>query len=133
MSNTENNGRNAKGQFQVGGSGGPGRPKGARNKLGEKMIEDMLTDWERHGIKAIEKMREERPHEYVRAFVSILPKEIKIEHIDEMTDEQISNRIRQLAAGLGISIGSLPGDGKASGSADAEARPDKTDPISRLH
>ena len=132
MSNRETNGRNAKGQFEPGSVHSPGRPRGARNRLGEKMIEDMLADWEKHGIKAIEKMREERPHEYVRAFVSILPKEIKIEHIDEMTDEQIRNRLSQLAEGLGLSIGGLAGDRKAAGSADPETGPDETPPIRTL-
>ena len=132
MSDTDNSERDAKGRFQPGHSGGQGRPRGSRNKLGEKMIEDMLADWEKHGIKAIEKMREERPHEYVRAFVSILPKEIKIEHIDEMTDEQIRNRLCQLAQGLGLSIGGLAGDRKAAGSADSSSGPDETPPIRTL-
>jgi len=132
MSNRESKGRDAKGRFEPGSVHSRGRPLGARNRLGEKMIEDMLADWEKHGIKAIEKMREERPHEYVRAFVSILPKEIKIEHIDEMTDEQIRKRLCQLAEGLGLSIRGLAGDREAAGGADSSSGPNQTPPIRTL-
>ena len=129
---TENSGRDPKGRFAPGNPGG-GRPVGSRNKLGEKMLEDMLADWEQHGAAAIAKMREERPHEYVRAYVSILPRELKVQHLDEMTDDQIRNRLRQLAEGLGLSIGGLAGDRKTTGSADETPGTDEAPSLSRVH
>lgn len=77
--------------------GNPGRPKGSRNKLGEAFLADMLADWEVHGIATIEKVRAEKPDQYLKVVASILPKElnIKVNELDELSDEQLQ---RQLAA-----------------------------------
>ncbi len=53
-----------------------GRPKGARNKLGESFIAAVLKDFEANGLKAIEKVRETDPSTYMRVIAGILPKEI---------------------------------------------------------
>lgn len=84
------------GRFVSGNIGG-GRPKGSRNKLGEAFLTDMLTDWEANGVAAIARVRDERPHEYLKVVASILPKElnIKVNELDELSDEQLE---RQLAA-----------------------------------
>jgi hypothetical protein len=59
--------RDAKtGRFLVGTTGLPGRPKGARNKLAEAMIEDLYQDWKAHGIQAIREVRETRPADYFK-------------------------------------------------------------------
>jgi hypothetical protein len=41
--------RNARGQFLVGHTGIGGRPRGARNKLGEAFLHDLHADWEKQG------------------------------------------------------------------------------------
>ena len=56
--------------------GNPGRPKGARNKLGEAFLEALLTDFAENGVKAITDMRDKNPGDYVKVVASILPKEI---------------------------------------------------------
>lgn len=80
--------------------GNPGRPKGARNKLGEAFIEDMLADWEANGPAAIRKVRTEKPDAYLKVVASILPKDlnVNINNTDHLTDEQLIERIRQLDA-----------------------------------
>lgn len=101
-------------EFKPGQSGNPkGRPKGARNKLGEAFLNDFLEDWEENGSTAIQTMREERPHEYVKVAASILPKElnVKVSEFDELTDEQLDRRIDALADALRIEIGASKADG----------------------
>lgn len=57
--------------------GNPGRPKGARNKLGEAFLEAMYADFTNHGVAAIVKVRDEKPDQYLKVVASILPKEIE--------------------------------------------------------
>lgn len=90
------------GRFLPGNSGFGGRPKGARSKLGEAFIEDMLADWEANGPAAIVTVREKKPDAYLRVIASILPKDlnVNINNTDHMTDEQLIERIRQLDAAI---------------------------------
>lgn len=107
--------------------GNPGRPKGSRNKLGEAFLEALHGDFETHGAVAIQRTRDEDPAAYVRVIASLLPKELKIETVSDLTDEQLDARIRQLASALEIGIG-----GSAGGAA-AKAEPNPTKPLSPLH
>ncbi len=119
--------------WKPGQSGNPaGRPKGSRNKLAEACINDLYESWLENGAAAIKKMREERPHEYVKAVVSILPKEVKIEHIDDMTDDQLTKRIRQLASDLGVAVGLIEGNVQASGGTEAAEGSDQAIPLPTL-
>jgi Family of unknown function (DUF5681) len=63
--------------WQPGESGNPaGRPKGARSKLGEDFINALRADFEKHGIETVEKVRVDRPADYIKVVASLLPKEI---------------------------------------------------------
>jgi hypothetical protein len=97
-------------QFQP---GNPGRPKGARNKLGEAFIEALHDDFNAHGIDAIISTRTEKPDVYVRVIASLLPKEFKIETTSDLTDEQLDARIRALANLIEIGVADAPGRGQA--------------------
>lgn len=59
--------------------GNPGRPKGSRNKLGEAFLEAVLADFEKHGVAVIERVRLEKPEQYLKVIASILPKEVHAE------------------------------------------------------
>lgn len=53
-----------------------GRPKGARNKLGEAFLEAMAADFAKGGIDAIEATRIADPPSYCRIIAGLLPKEV---------------------------------------------------------
>jgi hypothetical protein len=93
-------------------AGNPGRPKGARNKLGEAFLQDMLTDWEANGVEAIQKVRAEKPDQYLKVVASVLPRELnlKVNDLDELSDEQLARQLAALAtqlanAGIGLDAG----------------------------
>ena len=96
-------------QFQPGNSG---RPKGARSKLGEEFLQDMLSDWAENGKAVIEAVRIDKPDQYLKVVASILPKELnlRVNDFDDLTDEQLARQLASIAtqlanAGFGIGEG----------------------------
>lgn len=98
-------------QFKPGQSGNPGgRPRGARSRLGEAFLEDLMANWELHGIETIETVRTERPQDYLKVVASILPKElnVKVNELDDLTDDQLARQYAAIAESLvaaGLSLG----------------------------
>jgi len=78
--------------------GNPGRPKGSRNKLGEDFISALHEDFQANGVAAIQTVRADRPHEYLKVIASLLPKELKVTTESDLTDEQLIERIQRLDA-----------------------------------
>jgi len=65
--------------WRPGQSGNPaGRPVGARNRLGEKFLEDLHRDWREHGAKAIEAVRQNDPGTYLRVVASLVPRQMQL-------------------------------------------------------
>lgn len=77
--------------FTPGNPGGPGRPKGSRNKLQEAVIAALYQDFASHGTEAIARVREKQPAAYLAACVSLLPKrQEKIESpFTDLTDDEL--------------------------------------------
>lgn len=90
-------------KWQPGQSANPaGRPKGSRNKLAEEFLKDVLNEWETHGAVAVSDMREKNPGDFVKMVASLLPKDINLNLNNEieMSDDEIRDRIRDLASQL---------------------------------
>jgi hypothetical protein len=70
--------------FEAGNTLSKGRPLGSRNRLTARVFEDVLAHWNEpiegrnisKGMAALEVMRKEKPAEYVKAVLSIVPKEL---------------------------------------------------------
>lgn len=73
----ENIGRGEGGRFLPGQAPkSPGRPKGARAKLGEAFLEAICADFEANGVKAIIAARTADAPGYIRTIAGLLPKEL---------------------------------------------------------
>ncbi len=68
--------RAGNGRFRPGNAGGPGRPKGSANRgtVDARQIKaELLASWREYGPKALETIARERPVDYVKLVVSLLP------------------------------------------------------------
>jgi Family of unknown function (DUF5681) len=87
-------------RWQPGESGNPaGRLRGSRNRLSEVVICALLRDFEKHGEKAIARVREENPAMYLKVFAMVLPRQHKVEHTnptESLSDEQLTLMIAEL-------------------------------------
>lgn len=66
-------------RFTKGISGNPrGREKGSRNKLGEHYLAALHADFEKHGVKVIERVREDCPDVYLKLVSQLIPKDVNL-------------------------------------------------------
>jgi len=87
--------------------GGPslnprGKAAGNRDKLCKDLLADMADAWSLYGIRALKEMPQTEPAAFVKAYVGLLPKEVKVDATENMTEDQLLARIRELAVNLGV-------------------------------
>jgi hypothetical protein len=71
------------------------------------------------------RLRADKPHEYLKVVASLLPKELKVTTESDLTDDQLDQRIRQLAAAISLELnGGEAGTGSTADGAEAPLRPD---------
>jgi hypothetical protein len=86
--------------FQIGNRLG-GRPKGARNRLSHKFLQDLITDWEANGAAAIRICRMEDPVAYCKLVGSLVPRELEIvSSAADLGDEELDAMIERMRAQL---------------------------------
>lgn len=81
--------------FKDGHPGGPGRPKGARNKLATEFIETLYGSWQEHGAAAIEELRHKNVEAYVRTIGQLMAQKSEID-ISHRVEESISEEHARL-------------------------------------
>jgi hypothetical protein len=64
--------------FEKGHPGGPGRPKGSRNKLSEAFLRVLSDDFSEHGVEVIEKLRKDSPAQYANVIAKLMPKMMEL-------------------------------------------------------
>lgn len=102
--------------FKKGNPGGPGRPKGSRNKLTEDFLGKLYADFKENGEEAIIKMREEDNTQYVKVVASVIPKDhnINLNDLDELPIDELIRRANELGSALGI-LGAAASDQAQTG------------------
>ena len=95
------------------------RPFGIRTALGLIFLAELEKDFATEGRKTIGKLREDRPYDYLKLIVSLLPEEVlddKKTH-ESLTDDQALELLIDIRKALAAAPGDDPG-------ADSERRAD---------
>ncbi len=83
-------------QFQPGQCANPsGRPRGARNKLTERFLEDLHAAWQKHGEKALETLAENDPGKLATIVAGLVPKDV---HINVGLGDQLAAMLEAMQA-----------------------------------
>jgi hypothetical protein len=102
--------RDEQGRFLPGNTGaGGGRPKGSRNKLSEAFWNDLAQAWDEHGQAAMRTLATEEPAKFVQVAASLMPKQLEVNVVETLTDEQLDASITQLASQLGLTVSTSDG------------------------
>lgn len=78
------------------------RPKRARKTLGDDLAAALRADFRAHGAGVIAAVRAEKPEQYLKIVLTMLPKEFSqgfdanTNSLERLSDEEIRNRIRGL-------------------------------------
>ncbi len=98
--------------WKKGQSGNPaGRPKGARDKLSEAMFKEACEHWKKHGVGALDQVRNENPARYLQFMSTILPKSQDVlidEHSNWVINAQPALSDEEWADKHGVTVSEPP-------------------------
>jgi hypothetical protein len=93
-------------KFEPGNALGKGRPRGARNKLASRVLQDLLEVWDEaiiegkavtRGKAALRTMSRERPSDFAKLYAGIMPREFWVESVaTELADDELDRMIEML-------------------------------------
>jgi len=91
--------RDSRGRFLSGNTGGPGRPPGSRNALGEAFVAAVYEDWTKHGMAALAAVRINCPGSYVRVIASLVPRDVLVQpttsKYDHLTNQELVETLHE--------------------------------------
>jgi hypothetical protein len=93
--------RKPNGQFAAGWEGGPGRPRGARSRLQEYVLEAIEQEWHEHGAAVLAEVRKSKPHVWLETIVGLLPRQLHVEHgnpLSDLSDNELHEVEEMIAA-----------------------------------
>lgn len=95
------------------------RPKRAKKTLGDDFLAAVRADFRTHGASVIAEVRADKPDQYLKIVLSVLPKDlhVSINQLDGLSDDEIRSRIRGLEAALKPFLEELGGEDGISGAA----------------
>jgi hypothetical protein len=75
-------------------------PKRTKKTLGDDFLAAVRADFRAHGAGVIAEVRADKPDQYLKIVLSVLPKDfdVSINQLDGLSDEEIRIRIRALEA-----------------------------------
>jgi hypothetical protein len=79
-----------------------GKNSRSRTELNNMILADLVEAWEFYGIQALKAMAKDEPGKFVQAYAALLPKQVSVDITENMDEEQLVARIRELAANLGL-------------------------------
>jgi Fe-S-cluster formation regulator IscX/YfhJ len=95
------------------------RPKRAKKTLGDDFLAAVRADFRTHGAGVIAEVRADKPDQYLKIVLSVLPKDlhVSINQLDGLSDDEIRSRIRGLEAALKPFLEEFGGEDGISGAA----------------
>jgi hypothetical protein len=96
--------RDRNGRFQTGNIGGPGRPRGSRNLLGEEFVAAVHRDWTLHGQAVLARVRVDNPGSYLRVIASLVARDVIVQRtpseFDHLSDAELVELVQEEARTL---------------------------------
>ncbi|WP_189367425.1 hypothetical protein [Mesorhizobium sp. M7A.F.Ca.ET.027.02.1.1] len=105
------------------------RRKRAKKTLGDDFLAAVRADFRTHGAGVIAEVRADKPDQYLKIVLSVLPKDFDatINQMDGLSDDEIRSRIRALEAVVKPFL-EEPGDVREDGISGADGRTGQTAP-----
>ena len=67
-------------QYRAGSSGGPGRPKGSKNKITKAYLDTIVEAFDECGKEVVDRLIEKRPDVFIKLVADLVPKNMDINH-----------------------------------------------------